>query len=106
MCDKFRHYLLGAHIVVYTDNNPLSHLQMSELEVVEQRWAAELACFEFTLKYRSAKENKNAHALSRFPMEKPEGEEEEWTAVSCGHRAQAAGPVSYTHLTLPTSCCV
>ena len=91
MCDKFRHYLLGAHTVVYTDNNPLSHLQTSKLGAVEQRWAAELACFEFTLKYRSARENKNADALSRFPTEKPEGEEEEWTAVSCGHRAQAAG---------------
>ena len=88
MCEKFRHYLMGSHTLVLTDNNPLSHLQTAKLGAVEQRWAAELACFNFTVKYRSGRENKNADALSRFPVEQPKGEEEELTAVSCAHRVQ------------------
>lgn len=90
MSEKFRHYLLGASTVVYTDNNPLSHLQNAKLGAVEQRWAAELAGFNFTVKYRSGKSNANADALSRQPVEKPQGCPEEWTAVSC---AQAIQPV-------------
>lgn len=88
MCEKFRYYLIGSHTLVMTDNNPLSHLQTAKLGAVEQRWAAELACFNFTVKYRSGMENKNADALSRFPVEQPKGEEDEWTAVSCAHRVQ------------------
>ncbi|KAL8624895.1 hypothetical protein ACOMHN_016191 [Nucella lapillus] len=91
MCEKFRHYLLGAEIMVYTDNNPLSHLQTARLGAVEQRWAAELACFKFSLKYRSGRENKNADALSRFPTELPQGEDEEFTAVSCAQKAEVSG---------------
>lgn len=35
--ERFREYLLGAKFVVYTDNNPLSHLQTAKLAAVEQR---------------------------------------------------------------------
>ena len=38
--ERFREYLLGAKFVVYTDNNPLSHLQTAKLAAVEQRWAS------------------------------------------------------------------
>lgn len=51
--------------VVYTDNNPLSHLTSAKLGATEQRWAAQLSAFDYTLKYRSGKSNKNADALSR-----------------------------------------
>ena len=50
--EKFRSYLLGTEFVVFTDNNPLSHLQSAKLGAVEQRWAAELALFNFKMKYR------------------------------------------------------
>ena len=83
MCEKFRHYLLGTHTRVYTDDNPLSHLQTAKLGAVEQRWASELACFDFSIKYRSGRENANADALSRCPVEVPEGPGEELRAVSC-----------------------
>lgn len=65
MADKFREYLLGHKCVVYTDNNPLSHLMTAKLGAVEQRWAAQLASFDFELRYRSGKSNQNADALSR-----------------------------------------
>uniref|UniRef100_A0A3B3SEI7 Gypsy retrotransposon integrase-like protein 1 n=1 Tax=Paramormyrops kingsleyae TaxID=1676925 RepID=A0A3B3SEI7_9TELE len=65
MTEKFREYLLGHKCIVYTDNNPLSYLSTAKLGATEQRWAAQLAGFNFEIKYRSGKSNKNADALSR-----------------------------------------
>lgn len=64
MSEKFREYLLGHRCLVYTDNNPLSHLSSAKLGAVEQRRAAQLASFDFELKYRSGRSNRNADALS------------------------------------------
>lgn len=54
--------------MVFTDNNPVAHLQSARLGPVEQRWVAQLASFDFKVKYRAGKENANADALSRFPI--------------------------------------
>lgn len=62
---KFREYLLGNKFLVLTDNNPLSYLQSAKLGAVEQRWASELAVFDFEIKYRPGPANRNADALSR-----------------------------------------
>lgn len=69
VCERFREYLLGNAFIVYTDNNPLCHLQTAKLGAIEQRWASELASFNFTLKYRPGRSNSNADALSRLPLE-------------------------------------
>ena len=71
--EKFREYLLGHKCLVYTDNNPLSHLYSAKLGAVEHRWAAQLASFDFELKYRSGKSNRNADALSRQYQPEPSG---------------------------------
>lgn len=63
--EKFREYLLGHTFLVYTDNNLLSHLFSAKLGAIEHRWAAQLASFDFQLRYRSGKSNGNADALSR-----------------------------------------
>ena len=63
--DKFREYLLGSKFVVYTDNNPLAYLNTAKLGATEMRWVAQLAQFDFSVKYRSGKSNANADALSR-----------------------------------------
>ena len=64
--DKFRDYLLGGTFVVYTDNNPLTYFkQKAKLSAAEQRWAAALAPFDFTIKYRPGRSNANADGLSR-----------------------------------------
>ena len=66
--EKFKDYLLGSKFVVVTDNNPLSYLQTSAKPgATEQRWAAKLALFNFTISYRSGKMNQAADALSRLP---------------------------------------
>lgn len=65
MTEKFREYLLGQKCIVYTDNNPLSHLTSAKLGATEQRWAAQLASFDFEVRYRSGRSNRNADALSR-----------------------------------------
>ncbi len=67
--EKFREYLLGTSCIVYTDNNPLRYLDTAKLGAVEQRWAAQLAAFDLTLKYRPGSRNGNADALSRQYME-------------------------------------
>ena len=65
--DKFREYLLGRRFIIFTDNNPLSHLQTARLGAIEQRWVSELARFDYVIEYRPGKLNGNADALSRQP---------------------------------------
>ncbi|XP_077378012.1 uncharacterized protein LOC144019084 [Festucalex cinctus] len=65
MTEKFREYLLGHKCLVFTDNNPLSYLQTAKLGATEHRWAAQLAAFDFDIKYRTGRSNRNADALSR-----------------------------------------
>uniref|UniRef100_A0A671UA44 ribonuclease H n=1 Tax=Sparus aurata TaxID=8175 RepID=A0A671UA44_SPAAU len=67
MTEKFHEYLLGHRCMVFTDNNPLSYLESAKLGAAEHRWAAQLAAFDFEIKYRSGRSNKNADALSRQP---------------------------------------
>ena len=63
---KYRDLLLGTELIVFMDNNPLGYLQTTvKLSATEMRWAAELAQFTFTIKYRSGRSNRNADALSR-----------------------------------------
>ena len=72
---KFRSYLYGGVFVVYTDNNPLKYLWTAKLGAVEQRWAAELAPFNFSVEYRAGRSNANADALSRQTHDTAEEEE-------------------------------
>ena len=65
VCEKFKDYLYGSIFEVWTDNNALSHLQTAKLGATEQRWVANLSLFDFTILYRSRRENRNADALSR-----------------------------------------
>lgn len=65
MTERFREYLWGQLCVVWTDNNPLSYLGTAKLGATEQRWVAELSAFNYTVKYRPGRTNKNADALSR-----------------------------------------
>ena len=65
--EKFKEYLLGRHTVVWTDSNPVVHLQTAKLGATEQRWAAQLAAFDIDIRYHAGRTNKCADALSRNP---------------------------------------
>lgn len=69
MTDKFKDYLWGMEVEVFTDNNPLVHLETVKLGVVEQRWAAQLANFKYTIRYHPGTANHNTEVLSRLPGE-------------------------------------
>ena len=66
MTENFRDMLLGAKVIVYTDNNPLCHLQTSsKLGATEMHWSTDLAQFDYEIKYRCGNSNANADALSQ-----------------------------------------
>lgn len=69
--DKFRDYLYYAPtFTVYSDNNPLTYiLSTAKLNATTSRWVAELADFHFNIKYKPGKENGDADALSRMPLD-------------------------------------
>lgn len=92
--EKFHEYLLGSQFTVYTDNNPLAHLQTARLGAVEQRWVARLASYNFELKHRPGRINGNADALSRCPVGNG-GEAEERDGLEVpGFQPVAAGVVN------------
>ena len=68
--DRFTDYLsYGPPFTVYTDNNPLTYVMTSaKLNATGMRWVAELADYQFTLKYRPGKNGNDADGLSRNPM--------------------------------------
>lgn len=64
--EKLKDYLLGSNFHIITNNNPLSYIQSSaKLGATEQHWVAQLAQYNFTVKYRPEKLNSAADALSR-----------------------------------------
>ena len=65
--EKLHHYLLGGHFTVITDNNPLTYFRSAKLGALEQRWAAQLAQFNFEIKYQPGKVNP-ADALTRIHL--------------------------------------
>ena len=81
--DKFRGYLLNTKFTVYSDNNPLCHLDKAKLSATEQRWMGELAVFDFEVLYKPGRDNANADFLSRYPTEDPSS-----TAVMSGPQPQ------------------
>lgn len=67
--EKFKDYLWGAAVEVFTDNNALVHLHTARLGAVEQRWVSQLANYNYTLRYRPGSANRNADILSRLPRD-------------------------------------
>lgn len=71
ICERFRDYLFHASsFVVYTDNNPLTYvLTSTKLNATGHRWVAELADYNFTIRYHPEKNNTDADILSCMPVD-------------------------------------
>ena len=52
---------------MYTNNNPLAHVQESKLGACQIQWLSELALFNFQICYHSGRSNRAANALSCSP---------------------------------------
>lgn len=93
--EQFINYLAGGHFIVLTENNPLAHLKMANLGVVESRWLGDLNRFDFELRYWAGKKNANVDGLSHRPQaeELEDGEEvhELWEGAQ---RAGVSGQVA------------
>ncbi|KZV50122.1 hypothetical protein F511_27684 [Dorcoceras hygrometricum] len=62
----WRHYLLGSHFTIKTDNVTTSYFQtQKKLSPKQARWQDFLAEFDYTLEYKPGKANVVADALSR-----------------------------------------
>ncbi|KAI3453949.1 hypothetical protein Pfo_010612 [Paulownia fortunei] len=62
----WRHYLLGSHFIIKTDNVATSYFQtQKKLSPKQARWQDFLAEFDYTLEYKPGKANVVADALSR-----------------------------------------
>lgn len=76
VCEKFNDYLYGSSFTILTDNNPLTYvLTSAKLDASGHRWLASLSTYQFVIKYRAGKTNRDADGLSRRPQDPP-GEDE------------------------------
>lgn len=64
--EKCNDYLWGAKVIVLTDNIRLVHLHTAKLGAVEQRWVAQLANYDYKIRYWSGRAHVNAEAMSRL----------------------------------------
>lgn len=63
---RWRHYLLGHHFVIKTDQRALKYLlEQRELNNEQQKWVSKLLGYSFEIHYNPGKDNKVADSLSR-----------------------------------------
>ena len=59
----------APHFTIFTDSNPLTYiLTTAKLNATGHRWVAELADFDFSIKYRPGKIHKDADTMLRLPL--------------------------------------
>ena len=65
---EWRHYLMGKHFTVYTDNAAVSWvLKQKHLTAKQARWVQQLAEYDFSIVHKPGQLNVVADALSRRP---------------------------------------
>ncbi|WOH15055.1 hypothetical protein DCAR_0934588 [Daucus carota subsp. sativus] len=64
--NKWQHYLMSLPFVIKTDQQSLKYVLEHKLSTpFQQKWLSKLAGFDYTVEYKSGKENVVADALSR-----------------------------------------
>ncbi|MGV1089522.1 MAG: reverse transcriptase domain-containing protein, partial [Mycobacterium sp.] len=64
---KWKHYLLGSHVTVYTDNTTLKYWRTAQnLSERQSRWLAYIQMFDIEIHHIKGVENTAADALSRL----------------------------------------
>lgn len=65
---KWRHYLVGQHFTVRTDQHALKYLSKQRVGTsAQQKWVSKLLGYDFYMEYKSGETNTVADALSRIP---------------------------------------
>ena len=72
---KFHHYLIGRHFTIESDQQPLK-TSFSETSKIPNmapsrivRWAVILSAYQYSIRYKSGKQLKNADALTSLYLE-------------------------------------
>ena len=90
--ERFSDYLLYASepFTVYTDNNPLTYIMSSaKLNATGMRWVADLANYQFVIKYKPGRKHGDADGLSRWTGELEHLEKECTNEVKGEHLGSA-----------------
>ncbi|KAL2230956.1 UNVERIFIED_CONTAM: Retrovirus-related Pol polyprotein from transposon [Sesamum indicum] len=67
---KWRHYLLGNHFIIRTDQRSLKHILDQRVDsMLQQKWVTKLLGFGYEVQYKKGNENRAADALSRVEHE-------------------------------------
>ncbi|KAL3509375.1 hypothetical protein ACH5RR_028776 [Cinchona calisaya] len=85
---KWRHYLLGNHLIIRTEHQSLKYLIEQRISIpFQQRWLTKLLGLDYEIQYKKGKENVVVDALSRRmeDMSCHKGKEgKEFTHSRCG----------------------
>ena len=65
----FKNYVYGNRFTIVTDHKPLLWLKSADNNTSVQKWRLKLSDYEFDIVYKPGKQNANADALSRNPIE-------------------------------------